>query len=417
MHQRMPNRWLIAAAGVVMQLALGAVYAWSVFSKPLADQFHWTPKQVALTFSITLLSLGFAAFFGGLLMARTGPRVVAMLGGVLYGLGVFLASLTSGSLPWLYATYGLLGGIGIGLAYIVPVATLVKWFPDRRGFITGVAVAGFGAGALVTAPLAQSLIAARGVLSTFAILGIAYLIMVVGTGLFMQNPPAGYAPAGWVPNAKQQARNTQDFRLGEALRTWQWYALWALLFLNVTAGISIISQASPMAQEITKVTAAQAAGVVGVISIFNGLGRFVWAWLSDAIGRRWVFLIMFLLQAAAFVVMPLVSALLLFGILISLVELCYGGGFGTMPAFTADYFGARNVGTIYGLMLTAWGIGGYIGPLMIASLRQSTGNYNQALYIIAGIMLTSVIVPFIVRPPTHPHTDVDAPTKAPSLSR
>ncbi len=412
MEQRTANRWSIAAAGVVMQLALGAVYAWSVFSKPIINEFKWSISQVALTFSISIFTLGVAAFFGGLWMNKVGPRTVGITGGILYGLGVFLASFSSLGLAVLYLSYGLIGGIGLGFGYIVPVATLVKWFPDRRGFITGVAVAGFGAGALVTAPIATRLITTVGVLQTFAILGVVYAILVVGSAFFMKNPPAGYVPPGWQPSAAQAAqRSRTDYTLGAALRTWQWYALWALLFLNVTAGISILSQASPMAQEVTHVTPLVAAGLVGIISIANGSGRFLWAWLSDFIGRKWVFLIMFLVQAVIFFLLPLTTAFALFTLLAFIILLCYGGGFGTMPAFATDYFGPKNVGPIYGLMLTAWGTGGILGPLLIAFLRQSTGGYSNALYILAGIMLVSAVVPFIVRPPSEQTTAVESAPK------
>ena len=282
-----PNRWVIAAAGVVMQVALGAVYAWSVFRIPLTQSFGWTIPQVTLAFTIAIFVLGFAAFGGGLWMRRTGPRQVAMAAGTVYGLGVFLASFAGGRLWWLYCSYGLMAGTGLGLGYIVPVATLVKWFPDKRGMITGIAVAGFGAGALITAPVATRLIAQVGALQTFAILGGVYFIAVTGAGWFMQNPPAGYRPPNWTPSgAHKTQRAERAFTLGEAVTSWQWYGLWTLLFLNTTAGIAIISQAAPMAQEITGVTAAQAAGLVGIISIANGAGRFLWAWLSDLIGRR-----------------------------------------------------------------------------------------------------------------------------------
>lgn len=400
MEQDGANRWLIAAAGVVMQVALGAVYAWSVFRAPLVDAFGWTIPQVTLTFTITILTLGFAAFVGGLWMARVGPRTVAVTAGILYGLGVFLASFSADRLWVLYLSYGLLGGIGIGLGYIVPVATLVNWFPDKRGMITGIAVAGFGAGALITAPIATQLIGAVGVLQTFAILGIAYLVVVVGAALLMRSPPAGYRPAGWTPTPTVLAeRAPRDFTIGEAIRTFQWYALWALLFLNVSAGIAIISQAAPMAQEITGVDVLTAAGLVGIISLANAAGRFFWAWLSDFVGRRWVFLAMFLIQAAVFFTMPLVTSFVAFAVLAAIVLLCYGGGFGTMPAFTADYFGPRDVGAIYGLMLTAWGFGGVLGPMLIAYVRETTGAYDLALYIIGGIMLVSAVIPFFVHPP------------------
>jgi OFA family oxalate/formate antiporter-like MFS transporter len=395
------NRWGIALAGVIMQIALGAVYAWSVFRIPLTKAFGWTISQVTLTFTLAILMLGFAAFAGGLWMRRSGPRKVAMVAGVFYGVGVFLASFSAHRLGWLYFSYGILGGIGLGLGYIVPVATLVKWFPDKRGMITGIAVAGFGAGALITAPIASRLIASVGVLKTFSILGIAYLIAVTGAGFFMKDPPANYRPEGWTPTAAlQRQRSSRDFTLRESLGAWQWYALWALLFLNTSAGISIISQAAPMAQEITGVSAAVAAGMVGIISIANGAGRFLWAWFSDAIGRRAVFLSMFLIQALIFWLMPRVHGFSSFTILAFLVLLCYGGGFGTMPAFAADYFGPEDVGSIYGLMLTAWGFAGVFGPMLIANIRQSTGRYSEALYIVAVVMLVSSIIPLLVHPPT-----------------
>lgn len=383
-----------------MQIALGAVYAWSVFRIPLVKGFHWSISEVTLAFTIAVFTVGWAAFVGGLWMRRSGPRLVGITGGILYGLGVFLARFSDHGLWVLYLSYGLIGGAGLGLGYIVPIATLVKWFPDRRGFITGVAVAGFGAGALVTAPVATRLIQSVGVLNTFSILGIAYLVLVVGAAAFMVNPPAGYAPAGWTPAVTGRTASVHDYTLREALGTWQWYALWAILFLNTSAGISIISQAAPMAQEITGVTAAVAAGMVGIISIANGAGRFLWAWLSDTIGRRWVFLAMFLVQAVLFVLMPEVSSFSLLTLLAFLVLLCYGGGFGTMPAFATDFFGSKDVGSIYGLMLTAWGFASVLGPLLIANIREQTKHYSEALYIIAGIMLVSAILPFIVQPPS-----------------
>jgi OFA family oxalate/formate antiporter-like MFS transporter len=384
-----------------MQVALGAVYAWSVFQVPLEEHFGASSAAVKLTFSITILTLGFAAFFGGLWMRAAGPRVVAIAAGILYGGGVLLASISSGSLLLLYLTYGLLGGIGIGLGYIVPVATLIKWFPDKRGFITGVAVAGFGAGALVTTIIARVVLAVGvGVFPTFAILGIIYLIAVVGAALFMKNPPEGWSPGGTrVQQAGAGAGSGENYEIRGALKTWQWYALWALLFLNVTAGISIISEASPMAQEISGVGANVAAGLVIIISVSNALGRFLWAWLSDAIGRKWVFFTMFVLQAVLFFLLPVIGLYFLLAIVSFIIVSCYGGGFGTMPSFAADYFGSRDVGTIYGLMLTAWGVGGVLGPLLISSIVDATQSYTLAFYIIAFIMIGSAVFTFFVRPP------------------
>ncbi len=394
-----PNRWTIAAAGVVMQIALGAVYAWSVFRTPLATEFNWTIPEVTLTFTISIFVLGFAAFPGGLWLNRKGPRIVAVTGGVLYGLGVFLAGFTH-ALWWLYLTYGLIGGIGLGFGYIVPVAVLVKWFPDKRGLITGIAVGGFGAGALVTAPIATSLIASVGVLRTFSYLGLAYLIVTPTAGFFLRNPPEGWRPEGWTPAAAQAAeRTSRDFTLGEALQTRQWWTLWLILFLNVSAGISLISQQAPLFQELAGVSAAIAAGMVGVVSIGNAVGRIFWAWLSDFMTRRITFAVMFVLQVALFWILPDLSSTAALTMIAFAVLMCYGGGFGTMPATAADAFGARNVGPIYGLMLTAWGLASVFGPLMMAEMRQTTGSYRGALHIIAGVMAVSVLLPLTLRSP------------------
>jgi OFA family oxalate/formate antiporter-like MFS transporter len=326
--------------------------------------------------------------------------VVALTGGFLYGLGVFLASFSADKLWWLYLSYGLIGGVGLGFGYIVPVAVLVKWFPDRRGLITGIAVGGFGAGALVTAPLATHLIQSVGVLQTFAYLGVAYLLFTMATGYFMVNPPPGWRPAGWEPSAVQaRQRAVQDYTLSGALRTWQWWALWVLLFLNVSAGISLISQESPIFQEVAKVSAIVAAGMVGIVSIGNAVGRIFWAWTSDAITRRWTFVIMFLVQVGLFWALPTLSSATILTVFSFVILMCYGGGFGTMPAFAADYFGSKNVGPIYGLMLTAWGCASAFGPLLIAHLRQSSGSYASGLHIIAGIMAVSMLLPILVSPP------------------
>ena len=395
-----PNRWGIAFAGVLLQIALGAVYAWSVFRAPLVKQFHWTISQVTLTFTIAIMMVGFAAYFGGLWLKRVGPRTVAVTGGALYGLGIFLASFSNIGLWWLYLTYGVIGGIGLGFGYIVPISVLLKWFPDKRGLMTGIAVGGFGAGALITAPVATRLIASVGVLHTFAYLGIAYLVVSVAAGFFMQNPPENWKPEGWVPSEKQKAEGTaRSFTMGEALRSWQWWALWLLLFLNTSAGISIISQEAPMFMEFAKITAFVAAGMVGVVSLGNALGRVFWAWVSDLIGRRTTFAAMFILQIALFWFLPSLHAVPVVTAVSFVILMCYGGGFGTMPAFAADYFGPANVGQIYGLMLTAWGFASAFGPLLIAHMRQGSGSYTTGLHVIAVVMAVSVLVPLLVRTP------------------
>ena len=400
--EQLRNRWGIAVAAVFMQLCLGAVYGWSVFKKPLMGTEHWSETSVQLTFTLAILFLGLGTIIGGLWQDKVGPRKVATVAGIIYGIGYILASYftKNHSLMGLYLSYGVLGGIGMGMGYITPVATLVKWFPDKRGLMTGVAVAGYGAGALVMSPVAAVLVKTHGVPFTFLALGIVYLIVVVIAAQFYANPPQGYRPAGWEPrSAVAKAAGTVDYTVKEAMSTWQFWLLWLMLFLNVSAGIVIISQASPMAQEIVHMTPIAAAGMVGLISIFNGAGRVFWAWVSDHIGRARVYFLLYLIQAIVFFALIRTHNLTLFSIEFAIIGLCYGGGFGTMPSFTADYFGAKFMGGIYGIILLAWGAGAVPSPIMIARLHQATGRYDTAVNIIAVVMLVSLVLPLMARPP------------------
>ena len=394
------NRWWIAVAGVCLQMALGAAYAWSVFRIPLVKEFGWSISQVSLTFTICWFILGCSSVLGGLWMNKSGPRIVAVVAGLLWGGGVFLASFSAHKLWLLYLGYGAIGGIGLGMGYIVPIAVLVKWFPEHRGLITGIAVAGFGAGSLISAPAAGKLMQSVGLMPTFAYLGIAYGAVAVLSALFMKNPPEGWHPEGWEPSAAQLAqRSDRDYTLGESLRTWQWWALCGLMSINTTAGLSVVSQAAPIFQELGKMSALTAATLVGVISIGNGAGRVFWSWMSDIIGRRQAFLAMYLLQAALFWSYHAIGSPVLLTIVTFIIVMCYGGGYGITPAFAADYFGPRNVGPIFGLMLLPWAFPAAFGPLLFAYLRQSTGGYTQALYLIAGMLSIAMILPIIVSPP------------------
>ena len=389
-----PNRWVIAIAAFCMQLALGAVYAWSVFLNPVISEYKVPRAQANFTFSVALLALGVTAGFGGYLNNRFGPRAIASAAGIIYGAGIILAGFSAPNLFVLYLTYGIIGGIGLGLGYIVALTMLIKWFPDRRGFITGLAVAGFGGGAALTGPVAaNSMLKPLGLNNTFIVLGIVYLVIVVGAAQFFRRAPDGYAPAGWTPVSRpQDIRSKRDYPLSEALTSSRWYILWLILALNVTAGAALISVASPLAQKFTLVSAGVASALVVTISIFNGAGRLFWGWISDFIGRPYTFLALFVLQIFCFALTPLIGNFALLFIPASLIGLCYGGGFGTMPAFAADFFGPKNAGTIYGVMLTAWSAGGILGPLLIGAM-----DYTTALYIIAGIMLVSCVLPFVAR--------------------
>jgi OFA family oxalate/formate antiporter-like MFS transporter len=282
---------------------------------------------------------------------------------------------------------------------------LAKWFPDRRGLITGIAVAGFGFGAVVTAPVAKALLnGTDDKTSVFLPLGIAYLVAGVVGAIFFRNPPAGYEVAGYVPSQTGPAvAGKRVYSLSEALRTRQWYMLTAILTLNVTCGIGFISQAADATEAIAGVTASTAAGLVGVLGLFNGGGRIAWAWLSDRIGRMKAFVGMLALQAICFAVLPWTTAFAIFAILAALIYLAYGGGFGTMPATAADYFGTPNAGAIYGAMIVAWSIGGVVGPLLTAALYEADDqSYTLPFTVLAAIALVSVALPLVTKMPAPP---------------
>jgi OFA family oxalate/formate antiporter-like MFS transporter len=407
------NRWWIAIAGVCLQMALGSAYAWSVFRIPLSKEFGWTISQVTSTFLISWFFLGVAAFIGGLWMKSRHPRVVAMTAGFLWGGGVFLASFSAHKLWWLYLTYGVIGGIGLGMGYVVPITVLVKWFPDRRGFITGLAVAGFGTGALFSAPAAGWLIRHVGLMPTFAYLGAAYGIIAIASASFMQFPPDGWQPEGWTPTAKHLSqRSDRDYTLGEALGTWQWWAICLLMSVNTMSGLSIISQASPILQEMGKASAETAAFLVGIVAIFNGVGRIFWSWVSDLTSRKIAFFLMYLVEVILFWTYHSIDSLPLLAGATFLVAMCYGGAYGITPAFAADFFGPREVGSIFGLMMLPWAFAAAAGPYLFAYLRQVNGNYTQALYLIAGVMTVALILPVLIHPPQGRKRGDERPTGA-----
>jgi len=400
--EKLRNRWGIAAAAVLMQICLGAVYGWSVFKKPLLSAEHWSETSVQLTFTLAIFVLGIGTIIGGLWQDKVGPRKVASVAGIIYGLGYIVAGYAAAhhSLRGMYFGYGILGGLGMGMGYITPVATLVKWFPDMRGLMTGVAVCGYGFGALIMSPFAAWEMSRAGIPATFYTLGIVYLIVVFGTAQFYANPPEGWRPAGWQPHtAVAREATSYNFTVREALGTWQFYLLFAMLFLNVSAGIMVISQASPMAQEVVGMSALQAAGIVGLISLCNGLGRVFWAWVSDLIGRARVYLLLYLIYAIVFFMLPRIHNVTAFSIAVAVIGLCYGGGFGVMPSFTADFFGPKFMGGIYGIILLAWGLGAIPSPIMIARIHETQGTYAPAIHAVAILMLFSLALPLIARPP------------------
>jgi len=391
------KRWWIAAAAVVMQLCLGTVYAWSVFKKPLMTAHGWGETETQITFMICIFVIGLSAAFGGTLVDKKGPKFVATIGGILFGIGTLLAGLADqmGSIWLLYLGFGLIAGLGNGFGYVTPIATLIRWFPDKRGLVTGLAVMGFGLGAFFMGKIAPAMVISMGVANTFYIWGVIFLVLVTAAAQVYKNPPAGWLPAGFSPKAAGGVSAADSFNFAEAKATSQWWMLWAMLFLNISAGLGLISQLSPMAQDlIKKVTPdlsakdlALAGGtILAIASIFNGMGRLFWAWTSDAIGRKNVFMTMFITQAILYILLPQISDKIIFTVIACYLLACYGGGFATMPAFVADSFGPAYIGKVYGMMLTAWGIAGVVGPLVFAQMK------GIALYVAAGLLMIGFIL-------------------------
>jgi OFA family oxalate/formate antiporter-like MFS transporter len=390
------KRWLIAIAAIVMQLCLGTVYAWSVFKKPFMTAHGWGETETQVTFMICIGMIGIAAAFGGTLVDKKGPKFVATIGGILFGIGTLLAGLADqiGSIWLLYLGFGFIAGLGNGFGYITPIATLIRWFPDKRGLVTGLAVMGFGGGAFFMGKIAPPMVISMGVAQTFYIWGVIFLVLVTASAQLFKNPPKGWLPAGFTPKATGVSA-AQSFTFDEAVKTPQWWMLWTMLFLNVSAGLGLISQLSPMAQDVIKKTDPLIAGaalalaggsILAYASIFNGLGRLLWAWTSDAIGRKNVFIIMFITQAVLYVLLPQIDNKLIFTVVACYLLACYGGGFATMPAFAADSFGPGYIGKVYGIMLTAWGAAGIVGPLVFAQIK------GIAVYVAAGLLVAGFLI-------------------------
>ncbi|GIM63002.1 MFS transporter [Planomonospora venezuelensis] len=398
-------RWLLVAGALLLQFSIGAVYAWSVFGGALEEAESWQLGKVraSLPFTVTIGMIFVGSYVGGRVQDARGPRVVALAGGVIYSVGILLAGLTNGADDYwlLILGYGVISGFGLGVAYIVPIAMLQKWFPDKTGLITGLAVGGFGFGAVLTSPVAQLLIDRdpEDPTGAFVPLGLAYLLMsLVGASIF-RNPPADYVVPGVEESGGAADTGDTDYTQGEALRTPQWYFLTAILTLSVSAGIALISQAKLSATDIAGVSATGAATLVGVLAIFNGAGRIVWAGISDRIGRMRTFAAILALQGVCLILLPHAGSVLLFSALAAVIYLCYGGTFGTMPATAGDFFGVRNAGAIYGLMLVGWSLGGVIGPVLASALIGDEKAYTLAYTTIGVIALASVALTFVTKVP------------------
>lgn len=416
------SRWLIPPAALAVHLSIGQVYAFSVFRNPLVERFDTSLTAIGIIFSIAIVMLGLSAAFGGKWVERNGPRKAMFVSGLCWSGGFVVAALgvATGQLWLVYLGYGFLGGLGLGIGYISPVSTLIKWFPDRPGLATGIAIMGFGGGALIASPLSSELLSryadtpADAIAPAFLTLGAVYFVVMMLGAFTVRVPPPGWRPAGAPAEEPKEASAgrspaLEGVSVETAVRTPQFWLLWTVLFCNVTAGIGILEQASPMVQEFfTGVGPAEAAGYVGFLSLCNMLGRLVWSSASDVIGRKRVYIgylglggLLYLLIAVAGT-----SSIVLFVALTGVILSFYGGGFSTVPAYLKDLFGTFNVGAIHGRILTAWSLAGVAGPMIvnvIADAQLSAGRdgaelYGLSLYVMVGVMAVGFLANMLVRP-------------------
>lgn len=430
------NRWLVPPAALALHLSIGQVYAFSVFKNPLVERFDSSHTSIAVIFSIAIVMLGLSAAFGGKWMEKHGPRKAMALSTVCWVSGFLIASVgVNFNQLWLvYLGYGFIGGIGLGIGYISPVSTLIKWFPDRPGLATGLAIMGFGGGAMVAAPLTESLLkhysqgGSDGIVFTLLTLSAIYVVLMTCAAVVIRVPAPGWKPEGWVPKeSKNKMQCQNNVPVSSAVRTPQFYLLWIVLFTNVTAGIGILEQASPMIQDFfADVTPATAAGFVGLLSLANMGGRFVWSTVSDKMGRKPIYIMYLGLGAALYSILAIAgnSVVALFVTLAFFIVSFYGGGFATIPAYLKDLFGEFEVGAIHGRLLTAWSAAGIAGPLIVNSIAdklaasgaEGAALYRPSLFVMVGVLAVGFIANMLVRPVDEKHSlEAQAAAKTPEL--
>jgi MFS family permease len=420
------SRWLVPPAALSIHLAIGQVYSFSIFKNPLlalkgADGAVWTLKEVGYIFSIAIAVLGLSAALFGRWLETAGPRKAMFVAATCFGSGFLVAAAGAAthSLALIYLGYGVIGGIGLGLGYISPVSTLIKWFPDRPGLATGLAIMGFGGGAMIGSPLGTKLMAfyhasAHPIAATWVTMGLLYFVFMMFGVFTIRVPQEGWKPEGWVPRKTQSALiSNHKVDVNAATRSPQFWLLWVILCMNVTAGIGILEQASPMIQDLFRgrVSAVAAAGFVGLLSLFNMGGRFIWASMSDFIGRKTTYFVFFVVGMLLYLALPFTEIthlnsvplfVLIAGVLISM----YGGGFATIPAYLKDLFGGYHVSAIHGRLLTAWSTAGIVGPLIVngildhyvANHLPKQQAYPVILHIMAALMVVGFIANLLVRP-------------------
>lgn len=400
------RRWLVVVSSIAIQLCIGSTYAWSVFTKPLITQFNWQLTQVSLTFSIAVLLLGASAACLGRFVDHKGPRKAGTIAAILYAIGIMGSGIAVqlGSLYLLYLFYGVLGGIGLGIGYLSPIASLAKWFPDKRGLATGTAIMGFGFGAFFNGPLMAYLIARVGIANTFFILGSIYFIVIFCAAQCLSFPPANWKSKNHkqttdtIAGIKTSIKNEGlELSAKEAVKTRRFWFLWFMFFINMNCGIAILSLASPMAQEMVGMSAVAAATMVGFMGLFNGGGRIAWSYFSDYIGRANVFTLFFIIQLIAFLILPNVTQLIIFEVLIFTILSCYGGGSPSIAAYIGDIFGLKEFSSIHGYILTAYSTAGLIGPYFAAWIHELTGSYQATFIIFSGLIAIGLVLSIWIR--------------------
>jgi MFS family permease len=438
------SRWLVPPAALAIHLSIGQAYAFSVFNLPLSRLVggsdsaptDWKLSTIGWVFSVAIVFLGLSAAVFGAWLERVGPRRAMFVSACCFGGGFEIAALGVATHQfWLMLLgYGVLGGIGLGLGYISPVSTLIKWFPDRPGMATGMAIMGFGGGAMIASPLSTALMShfkptsPQGVAPTFVVMGLIYLTFMMFGVFSVRVPREGWKPEGWTPAARANRMMTSgNVTADRAITTPQFWLLWMVLCMNVTAGIGVLGQASPMIQEMFPgvITAASAAGFVGLLSLANMGGRFFWSSLSDFIGRKAVYATFFLLGAALYATVPATGRagnVVLFVIGYVIILSMYGGGFATIPAYLRDMFGTIQVGAIHGRLLTAWSTAGVLGPVLVNYIREyeiahgvaKADAYTTTMHIMAGLLVAGFVCNLLVRPVDERHVEVEAAAPSPA---
>ena len=404
----MKNRWLIAVSAVGIHASLGSVYAWSVFKKPFIQAFGWSEVQAGMPFGLAIFLLGMSAAVMGHVVEKRGPRFSGLLSTLFWVIGLLGAGfVTSDAITgnelrmWLLYFFCVIAGVGLGTGYVTPVSTLMKWFPDRRGLATGLAIMGFGFGAFFGAPIMANMIQSQGISNTFFILGAVYLVVMTLSSLYLEPPPKDWKPASMeadlASGKKKPAMDLMPMNANEAVKTLPFYGLWIMMFINITCGIAVLSVASPMAQEVTGMSAMAAGGVVGIIGLFNGAGRLAWASFSDILGRPLTYVAFFAIQVVAFYVLPSLREVVMFQVVLYLIMTCYGGGFSTLPAYIGDIFGTKQVSAIHGYVLTAWAMAGLVGSTFASFLRGATGSYAAMTTVFAVIFIFALGVSLAMR--------------------